>query len=112
VSLVARPWGTYEVILVGERFQVKRLTVEPGLGISLQKHWHRSEHWVVVSGTAEVTVDDHTQLVTENQSIYISLGSVHRLTNPGKIPLVVIEVQSGSYLGEDDIIRVDLPSDC
>ena len=73
----------------------------------MQKHWHRSEHWVVVSGTAAVTVDDCTQLVTENQSIYIAIGSVYQLTNPGRIPLVVIEVQSGSYLGEDDIIRVN-----
>ena len=102
-----RPWGGYSNILVGERFQVKRLFVKPGAKLSLQKHHHRAEHWVVVSGAAEVTVDDDVRMLTENQSIYIPQGAVHRLANPGKILLEVIEVQSGAYLGEDDIIRIE-----
>ncbi len=104
---VARPWGSYECIDEGSRFQVKRLTLNPGAQISLQKHHHRSEHWVVVTGTAEITCDDKVFLLTENQSTYIPLGSTHRLRNPGKIPLEIIEVQSGSYLGEDDIVRFE-----
>lgn len=102
-----RPWGHYEQIDRGTRYQVKRITVAPGAKLSLQSHFHRSEHWVVVSGTANVVVDDKTHLLSENQSIYIPLGALHRLENPGQIPLDLIEVQSGSYLGEDDIVRYD-----
>ena len=102
-----RPWGGYSQILNGARFQVKRLFVKPGAKLSLQKHHHRAEHWVVVSGTAEVTVDDSVTMLTENQSVYIPQGAVHRLANPGKILLEVVEVQSGAYLGEDDIIRIE-----
>ena len=105
--IVYRPWGCYDSVDNGERFQVKRITVKPGATLSLQKHHHRAEHWIVVKGTAEVTCDDKTFLLTENQSTYIPLGSTHRLTNPGKMPLELIEVQSGSYLGEDDIVRFD-----
>lgn len=104
---VFRPWGKYDSIDMGTRFQVKRITVNPGASLSLQKHHHRAEHWIVVSGTAEVTCDGKVLLLAENQSTYIPLGSVHRLANPGKIPLEMIEVQSGSYLGEDDIVRFD-----
>lgn len=102
-----RPWGYFESIGFGNRFQVKRIVVHPGAALSLQSHFHRSEHWIVVQGTARVTVDETVQLLTENQSIYIPLGSVHRLENPGKFPMVLIEVQTGSYLGEDDIIRYE-----
>lgn len=102
---VFRPWGHYDSIDNGHRYQVKRLTVHPGAKLSVQMHHHRAEHWVVVSGTARVTVDDQTFLVTENESTYIPVGKVHSLENPGKIPLELIEVQSGSYLGEDDIVR-------
>jgi mannose-1-phosphate guanylyltransferase len=101
-----RPWGGYTSILNGDRFQVKRLFVHPEKKLSLQKHHHRAEHWVCVRGTAEVTIDDKVTVLHENQSIYIPQGSVHRLANPGKIQLEVIEVQTGSYLGEDDIIRL------
>jgi mannose-1-phosphate guanylyltransferase len=101
-----RPWGGYASVLAGARFQVKRLFVKPGKRLSLQKHHHRAEHWVVVSGTAEVTVDDKVMMLSENESVYLPLGSVHRLANPGKILLELIEVQTGSYLGEDDIIRI------
>lgn len=104
---VNRPWGAYEGIDVGERFQVKRITVNPGASLSLQKHHHRAEHWVVVKGTAQVTCGDNILLLSENQSTYIPLGEVHRLENPGQIPLEMIEVQSGSYLGEDDIVRLE-----
>jgi mannose-1-phosphate guanylyltransferase/mannose-6-phosphate isomerase len=104
---VGRPWGAYERIDSGERFQVKRLTVKPGAQLSLQMHHHRAEHWVVVQGTAKVTRGDETMLLRENESIYIPLGVVHRLENPGKTMLEVIEVQSGGYLGEDDIVRLD-----
>lgn len=103
---VYRPWGKYDSIDVGRRFQVKRITIKPGARLSIQKHHHRAEHWIVVSGTAEVICDEKTFLLTENQSTYIPLGSVHCLGNPGKIPLEIIEVQSGSYLGEDDIVRL------
>lgn len=103
---VYRPWGKYDSIDQGERYQVKRITVNPGEKLSLQMHHHRAEHWVVVSGTARVTVADKTQLVTEDQSIYIPIGATHSLENPGKLPLEMIEVQSGSYLGEDDIVRL------
>jgi mannose-1-phosphate guanylyltransferase/mannose-6-phosphate isomerase len=102
-----RPWGDYEQIDRGGRYQVKRITVKPGGKLSLQSHFHRAEHWVVVSGTARVTVDDKIHLLSENQSIYIPLGAVHRMENPGQIPLELIEVQSGSYLGEDDIVRYE-----
>jgi mannose-1-phosphate guanylyltransferase len=102
---VYRPWGKYDSIDNGERFQVKRITVKPGEKLSVQMHHHRAEHWIVVSGTANVTIDESVTMLTENQSIYIPIGSVHALENPGKIPLELIEVQSGSYLGEDDIVR-------
>ena len=100
-----RPWGWYEVIDQGDRFKVKNIEVKPGHRLSLQKHHHRTEHWIVVSGTAEVQLNEDKQLLGENQSMYIPLGCMHRLSNPGKIPLKIIEVQSGSYLGEDDIKR-------
>ena len=102
-----RPWGFYECLIQGDRFQVKRIVVTPGRKLSLQKHFHRAEHWVVVNGSALVTRDDETFLVRENESVYLPLGCVHRLENPGKIPLALIEVQSGAYLGEDDIVRID-----
>ena len=104
---VHRPWGWYDSIDEGSRFQVKRIRVNPGASLSLQKHHHRAEHWIVVSGTAEVTNGDRVTLLSENQSTYIPLGQVHRLANPGKVPLEIIEVQSGSYLGEDDIVRFE-----
>ena len=104
---VYRPWGWYDSIDFGERFQVKRIGVNPGAAISLQMHHHRAEHWVVVRGTAKVTRGDEVILVSENQSTYIPLGTIHRLENPGKVPLEIIEVQSGSYLGEDDIVRFE-----
>lgn len=102
-----RPWGFYESLIQGERFQVKRLVVSPGRQLSLQSHFHRAEHWVVVSGTARVTRDEEVMIVRENESVYLPQGCVHRLENPGKIPLTLIEVQSGSYLGEDDIVRLE-----
>ena len=104
---VARPWGAYDSIDHSERFQVKRITVKPGARLSLQKHHHRAEHWIVVKGTALVTCNDEQFMLCENQSTYIPVGAVHRMENPGKIPLELIEVQSGSYLGEDDIERFD-----
>lgn len=106
-QVVYRPWGSYESIATGDRFQVKRIVVKPGAALSLQKHHHRAEHWIVAYGTAVVTIDETTQQLSENQSTYIPLGAVHRLENPGKIPLILIEVQSGSYLGEDDIVRLE-----
>jgi mannose-1-phosphate guanylyltransferase len=102
-----RPWGGYTSMMVGERFQVKKLFVKPGKKLSLQKHHHRAEHWIVVTGTAEVTIDGAVSMVSENQSVYLPLGCEHRLANPGKIMLELIEVQTGSYLGEDDIIRIE-----
>ena len=102
-----RPWGFYESLIHGDRFQVKRIVVFPGQQLSLQKHFHRAEHWVVVNGSAMVTRDEERSLVRENESIYLPLGCVHRLENPGRIPLTLIEVQSGSYLGEDDIVRLE-----
>lgn len=102
-----RPWGFYESLIQADRFQVKRIVVEPGAKLSLQKHFHRAEHWVVVGGTAMVTRDEDLVMVRENESIYLPLGCVHRLENPGKIPLTLIEVQSGPYLGEDDIVRIE-----
>jgi mannose-1-phosphate guanylyltransferase/mannose-6-phosphate isomerase len=102
-----RPWGWYESIAIGPRFQVKRIIVNPEAALSLQSHNHRSEHWVVVEGTAKVTIDDEVKIITENQSVFIPLGAVHRMENPGKLPLTLIEVQTGSYFGEDDIIRYE-----
>lgn len=102
-----RPWGHFETLVLGERFQVKRIVVKPGAALSLQSHHHRAEHWIVVEGTAKVTVDETVKLVTENQSVYIPLGAVHRMENPGKVDMVLIEVQTGTYLGEDDIIRYE-----
>lgn len=104
---VYRPWGMFDAIGSGPRYQVKKITVKPGAKLSLQKHHHRAEHWVVVSGTAKVTNGEKTYLVTENQSTYIPIGQVHSLENPGVIPLELIEVQSGTYLGEDDIVRLE-----
>jgi mannose-1-phosphate guanylyltransferase/mannose-6-phosphate isomerase len=104
---VFRPWGWYDSIDESDRFKVKRIQVKPGASLSLQQHHHRAEHWIVVRGTAEVTCGDEIKLITENQSTYIPLGEVHRLKNPGVIPLEIIEVQSGSYLGEDDIVRLE-----
>jgi mannose-1-phosphate guanylyltransferase / mannose-6-phosphate isomerase len=104
---IYRPWGYYQDVDIAPRYRVKRIVVKPGSKLSLQKHFHRSEHWVVVKGTAEVTVGEAVRDVHENESIYIPIGDVHRLANPGKIPLELIEVQVGSYLGEDDIVRLD-----
>jgi mannose-1-phosphate guanylyltransferase / mannose-6-phosphate isomerase len=102
-----RPWGYFESLARGGRFQVKRIVVKPGAALSLQSHHHRSEHWIVVEGTARVTINDDVRLVSENQSVYIPVGAIHRMENPGKVELVLIEVQTGSYLGEDDIIRYE-----
>lgn len=102
-----RPWGHFESLALGSRFQVKRIVVKPGAALSLQSHHHRAEHWIVVEGTAKVSVDEVVKLVSENQSVYIPLGAVHRMENPGKLPLTLIEVQTGSYLGEDDITRYE-----
>jgi mannose-1-phosphate guanylyltransferase/mannose-6-phosphate isomerase len=104
---VHRPWGWYQTMDLGERFRVKRIQVTPGKKLSLQKHHHRAEHWVVVKGTAEVTRDDEVLLVRENESVYLPLGCLHRLANPGKIPVEIIEVQTGAYLEEDDIVRIE-----
>lgn len=106
-SRVYRPWGWYESVVQGDRFQVKRICVKPKAVLSLQKHYHRAEHWVVVKGIALVEIDGDRRQMTENESTYVPLGAVHRLSNPGKIPLVIIEVQTGSYLGEDDIVRLE-----
>ncbi|EEW8979116.1 mannose-1-phosphate guanylyltransferase ManC, partial [Escherichia coli] len=103
---VYRPWGKYDSIDAGDRYQVKRITVKPGEGLSVQMHHHRAEHWVVVAGTAKVTIDGDIKLLGENESIYIPLGATHCLENPGKIPLDLIEVRSGSYLEEDDVVRL------
>lgn len=102
-----RPWGWFETLALSDRFQVKRIHVHAGAALSLQSHVHRAEHWIVVSGTARVTIGDRVELVTENQSVYIPLGTKHRLENPGRVPMVLIEVQTGSYLGEDDIVRYE-----
>ena len=102
-----RPWGSYETVDAGSRFKVKRLTVAPGASLSLQMHHHRAEHWVVVKGTARVTIGGEVSLLNENQSTYVPVGVTHRLENPGTTPLEIVEVQSGSYLGEDDIVRLD-----
>lgn len=102
-----RPWGFFETLTLHDRFQVKRIVVEPDASLSLQSHVHRSEHWIVVAGTARVTIDEEVKLVSENESVYIPLGAVHRMENPGRVPMELIEVQTGSYLGEDDIIRYE-----
>jgi mannose-1-phosphate guanylyltransferase len=104
---IYRPWGSYDGVVEGERWQVKKIVVNPGASLSLQMHHHRAEHWVVVQGTAVVEKDGVEELVGENQSTYIPLGAKHRLTNPGKIPVEMIEVQSGPYLGADDIVRFE-----
>jgi mannose-1-phosphate guanylyltransferase/mannose-6-phosphate isomerase len=104
---VFRPWGSYDSVDTGARFQVKRIIVKPGAALSLQMHYHRAEHWIVVSGTAKVTKGTETLLLSENESTYIPLGTTHRLENPGRVDLEMIEVQSGSYLGEDDIVRFE-----
>ncbi len=104
---IVRPWGNYQCIDHDDRYQVKRITVNQGAQLSLQMHHHRAEHWIVVKGTAKVTCGNKVYLLTENQSTYIPVGENHRLENPGQIPLEMIEVQSGSYLGEDDIVRFD-----
>jgi mannose-1-phosphate guanylyltransferase / mannose-6-phosphate isomerase len=102
-----RPWGFYETLIHGDRFQVKRIVVSPGCKLSLQKHFHRAEHWIVVRGTAEVTRNGEVHFIHENESIYLPIGCEHRMANPGKIDLELIEVQTGSYLGEDDIVRIE-----
>ena len=102
-----RPWGWFETLALSNRFQVKRIVVKPGASLSLQSHHHRAEHWIVVEGTAKVTIDEDDKLISENQSVYIPLGAKHRLENPGKLPMVLIEVQTGAYLGEDDIVRYE-----
>ena len=107
MNVVHRPWGHYQDVDHGERFRVKRICVAPGAKLSLQLHHHRAEHWVVVCGTARVTKGEEVRLLTENQSIFIEVGELHRLENPGKIPLQIIEVQTGAYLGEDDIVRIE-----
>jgi mannose-1-phosphate guanylyltransferase/mannose-6-phosphate isomerase len=104
---IFRPWGCYDSVDAGARFQVKRIVVNPGATLSLQMHHHRAEHWIVVTGTARVTRGDETFLLSENESTYIPLGVRHRLENPGRVPLELIEVQSGAYLGEDDIVRFE-----
>ena len=106
-SKVYRPWGHYISVVEANRWQLKLIMVKPEAKLSLQMHHHRAEHWVVVSGTAKVEVDNTLKILSENQSIYIPLGSKHRLSHPGKIPLTLIEVQSGSYVGEDDIVRFE-----
>ena len=102
-----RPWGWFETLALSNRFQVKRIVVKPGASLSLQSHHHRAEHWIVVEGTAKVTIDDHVKLISENQSVYIPLGAKHRMENPGKLHMVLIEVQTGAFLGEDDIVRYE-----
>ena len=107
MTKVNRPWGSYDVIDEGDRYKVKSIEVKAGEKLSLQKHHHRAEHWVVVSGTASIQVGDSERILSENESTYIPIGVVHRLSNPGKIPLRIIEVQSGTYLEEDDIVRLE-----
>ena len=102
-----RPWGSFETILLHSRFQVKKILVKPGAALSLQSHHHRSEHWIVVEGTAKVTVNESEKLLAEGESVYIPLGAIHRMANPGKVPMILIEVQTGAYLKEDDIIRYE-----
>ena len=100
-----RPWGSYTVLSEGEGYKVKKICINPGQSLSLQMHYHRSEHWTVISGTGKLTLDDKTVIFKENESTYIPIGTKHRLSNPGKLPLLIIEVQNGKYLGEDDIVR-------
>ena len=107
MTKVKRPWGWYDIIDESDRYKVKSIEVNPGEKLSLQKHHHRAEHWVVVEGTALTECDGNEKLLAENESTYIPVGSIHRLSNPGKIPLRIIEVQSGPYLGEDDIVRLE-----
>ena len=107
MTKIQRPWGWYDIIDESDRYKVKSIEVNPGEKLSLQKHHHRAEHWVVVEGTALTECDGKEKLLAENESIYIPVGSIHRLSNPGKIPLRIIEVQSGPYLGEDDIVRLE-----
>ena len=102
-----RPWGYYTILEEGERYKIKRIMVEPGQKLSLQKHYHRSEHWIVVKGTGKIMIDNEEQLIHENESAYVPKSIYHRLENPGKVPLEIIEVQNGEYLGEDDIVRID-----
>jgi mannose-6-phosphate isomerase-like protein (cupin superfamily) len=102
-----RPWGWFESLTIDEKFQVKKIHVHPGASLSLQSHKYRAEHWIVVSGEAEVTIDDKVSVINENQSVYIPVGAIHRMHNPGSTPMVLIEVQTGSYFGEDDIFRYD-----
>ena len=102
-----RPWGWFEILALGGRFQVKRILVKPGAALSLQSHTHRSEHWIVVEGTAKVTIEDNVKLISEGESVYIPLGALHRMENPGKLPMMLVEVQTGAYLGEDDIVRYE-----
>ena len=103
---IYRPWGYYLSIEEGRRWQIKKIVVNSGASLSLQMHHHRAEHWIVVKGTAKVEINEKNSILSENQSAYIPLGATHRLSNPGKVPLILIEVQSGSYLGEDDIVRI------
>ena len=105
--IVKKPWGTYEVLLDEPNYKVKRIVLNPYERFSLQYHKHREEHWVVVEGTAKVTIDENIKIVTEGQSVYVPLGSLHRMENPGKLPILLIEVQIGTYLGEDDIVRYE-----
>jgi mannose-1-phosphate guanylyltransferase len=105
--VVYRPWGCFDSVEQGERFKVKRISVKPGAKLSLQMHHHRAEHWIVVSGTAKVQRGDEEMMLTENESTYIHIGETHSLENPGKVPLELIEIQTGSYLGEDDIVRFE-----
>ena len=107
MTKIQRPWGWYDIIDESDRYKVKSIEVNPGEKLSLQKHHHRAEHWVVVEGTALTECDGNEKLLAENESTYIPVGSIHRLSNPGKIPLRIIEVQSGPYLGEDDIVRLE-----
>jgi mannose-1-phosphate guanylyltransferase len=106
-SLVHRPWGTYETLIDDNGYKIKRIVVKPGKRLSLQKHLHRNEHWIVVSGTATVTVGDKVEIIRPNESTYIKMGEIHRLENQGKIPVVLIEAQVGEYTGEDDIVRIE-----
>jgi mannose-1-phosphate guanylyltransferase len=106
-TLVHRPWGTYETLIDESGYKIKKITVKPGKRLSLQKHFHRNEHWIVVRGTAKVQVGDNSYLVRPNESTYIKMGQIHRLSNPGKIPVILIEAQVGEYTGEDDIIRLE-----
>ena len=106
-SIIYRPWGSFLSIEKGDTWQIKKIEVNPGASLSLQMHFHRSEHWVIVEGTAKVEIDDTESIISTNESVYIPLGVKHRLSNPTKLPLTLIEIQSGNYLGEDDIVRFE-----